>query len=84
MTEFLIDSFRDNPSQASPSLGDGANDEELVLAWPCAFLGCGAVRIWEGGRGGFNLPSCHRCGSAVARSDADRASIRALVDKHLI
>jgi hypothetical protein len=60
-------------------------EKPQVLAWPCPFLGCeGRIRIYEGGRAGFNLPACHRCGSAFAQSARERASTRARVDKHLI
>ena len=58
-------------------------DNSLVLAWKCVFLGCGAVRIWEGGQAGFNLPSCRRCGSAVAQSQTDSANLRHLIRENL-
>ena len=58
-------------------------EESLVLAWPCAFLGCGNVRIWEGGQAGFNLPSCRRCGSAVAQPQTDSANLRHLIRENL-
>jgi hypothetical protein len=51
-------------------------DSCQVLTWPCAFLGCPALRVFEGGRAGFNLPACHCCGSAIATSAAERETIR--------
>ena len=62
---------------------DQPTSKEPTLAWECAFLGCGALRIWEGGRAGFNLPVCPRCECAIAESKTDRAAMWRGIDQQL-
>jgi hypothetical protein len=58
-------------------------NKEHTLAWECAFLGCGALRIWEGGQASFDLPICRRCDSPIARSAADRTVLQWVIDGNL-
>ena len=59
--------------------------EASSLAWDCSFF-CGKTRIWEGGRPWqfSHLDTCDKCGSRVAATASDKASIKALIDKHLL
>jgi hypothetical protein len=60
-----------------------ASAQEPALGWPCAFLGCNALRIWEGGQASFNFPVCPRCDSPIAKSAADRMAMRRAIDENL-
>lgn len=56
------------------SAGKLNEDAATPLAWRCVFLGCDALRIWEGGRPSqfSHLDTCPRCDSRIAVTCADR------------
>lgn len=66
----------------SVHLDIGAN--EPSMSWNCAF--CEKLRIYEGGRpfDFGHLDTCTRCESRVAATLADRATVAAMIDKHLL
>ena len=57
--------------------------KEPTLGWACAFLGCNALRIWEGGQASFRLPICPRCDVPIARLTPDCAASQRVIDENL-
>jgi hypothetical protein len=85
----------DNPAQPKALPDQGAvatvpRDDlpvatEPSLSWLCSFLDCGKIRIYEGGRPDFSaFAQCEKCGSRVAVTLEDRASIARMIDLHLL
>lgn len=70
-----------------PQSGQGEEpvQEELSLSWECPFF-CGKIRVWEGGRPWVfsHLDTCERCQSRVAVTPTEKASVKALIDRHLL
>ena len=57
--------------------------QEPAPGWACAFLGCNALRIWEGGQASFNFAICPRCDCPIARSAANRAAMQSIINENL-
>ena len=66
------------PDQSALRLSD--------ITFPCREVGCLFLRRYEGGRPpGLSTPDeCPSCGCPIVVPAADKASIKAIIDKHLL